>query len=75
MASKGDIVIYTPTADELTEFNPSTELPAMVVEDHSATDCSLAIFYCSGNSGQLRIKRCNEDNSSPYDEGTWRPLA
>jgi len=87
MASIGDIVIYQTTQAERDMYDVTdTEWPAIVTKAHTATDCDIAIF-CPEDLGQsskrnpdvspvvygcTKFKRCDEDASAPYDEGTWR---
>ncbi len=77
MASLGDIVIYTNTATDRSNNEVTvTEWAGTVIEVHSPTDCSLALFACLEIGGfvtcRMEHKRCNEDAISPYTEGTWR---
>lgn len=76
MAAIGDIVIYTNTQAERDESGASeTEWPAIVVTAHTATDCTLAVLRFGEVYGGVDSKRCDEDNSAPYAEGTWRPAS
>lgn len=70
----GDILLYTPTADEktMTGFTGST-WPAITVEVYGDGDATLLIFGCPDGGGGAPMtasacfKRCNEGAG----EGEW----
>jgi hypothetical protein len=71
----GDVVIYTNTQAERDAWGESeTEWPAIVVISHGDADATIHVLGGSvGSPGHSLVKRCNEDNVSTYDAGTWRP--